>query len=99
MNPHVVSREEEIENVFYPKPHVVILGAGASIAALPGGDRNGKQLPDMRGLAMLPRVRQLLLQAGIDDPTGDFEAAYARIRSEHPPELGDQIDVEVRRYF
>ncbi|MFW6223076.1 MAG: hypothetical protein ACOC3T_05645 [Bacteroidota bacterium] len=33
------------------RPHVVILGAGASAAAFPQGDANGKKLPVMNDLA------------------------------------------------
>jgi hypothetical protein len=99
MSSALMSREDEIENVFHGKPHVVILGAGASIAALPAGDRNGKRLPDMRGLGSLPAVRELLQSAGLDDPEVDFEAAYAHIRSEGPTEVADRIDAEVRSYF
>ncbi|MGI8863246.1 MAG: hypothetical protein ACR2JH_02425 [Solirubrobacteraceae bacterium] len=99
MNSHEVSRQQEIASVFSTKPHVVILGAGASIAALSAGDRNAKQLPDMHGLASVPAVRELLLLGGIGDQKVDFEAAYARIRSERKTEIADRIDIEVRNYF
>jgi hypothetical protein len=99
MSSHEVSREEEIARVFYSKPHVVILGAGASIAALPDGDKNGRRLPDMRGLASLPAIRELLHQAGFDQADVDFEAAYAQIRSDGHAEIADRIDTEVREYF
>ena len=99
MNAGEVSREEEIQGVFYAKPHVLILGAGASIATLPNGDRNGKRLPDMRGLALLPEVRELLLEGEIKEPEADFEAAYAQLRSEGRDEIADHVDREVRNYF
>jgi len=41
------SRAEEIAQVKVQRPHVVILGAGASLASLPNGDKNGKSLPLM----------------------------------------------------
>ena len=31
------------------RPHVVILGAGASCAAIPNGDKNGKKISAMSG--------------------------------------------------
>ena len=31
------------------RPHVVILGAGASCAAIPKGDKNGKKISAMKG--------------------------------------------------
>ena len=36
------SVEEEINQILINRPHVVILGAGASRAACPSGDKNGK---------------------------------------------------------
>lgn len=33
---------EEYEYYMKNRPHVVILGAGASCAAIPNGDKNGK---------------------------------------------------------
>ena len=95
-----VTRQEEIENPFFNRPHVVVLGAGASIAALPGGDRNGKKLPDMKGLASVPDVRALLAAAGIEDPEVDFEVAYSRIRADPEQQtVADRIDRAVRDYF
>ena len=35
----------DVKNDRNESPHVVILGAGASLAALPNGDKNGHQLP------------------------------------------------------
>ncbi|KAF5065048.1 hypothetical protein DSECCO2_278030 [anaerobic digester metagenome] len=39
----------EYENYMKNKPHVVILGAGASCAAIPDGDRKGKRISAMSG--------------------------------------------------
>jgi hypothetical protein len=41
------TREEEIAATDVKRPRVVILGAGASIAACPSGDANGRRLPVM----------------------------------------------------
>jgi hypothetical protein len=93
------SREEQIENVFVKRPHVVILGAGASMAAVPQ-DRNGKALPDMRQLALLDPVRRLLLEARFEQPDAGFEAAYSALRaSGEQDQLADAIDDAVRDYF
>jgi len=34
----------EYERLMKNRPHVVILGAGATMAAIPGGDKNGKKI-------------------------------------------------------
>ncbi len=78
---------------------MVILGAGASIATVPGGDRNGKTLPDMRGLATLAEVGKLLPESGVEQAEADFEAAYSRLCSAGKTDIADRVDLEVRRYF
>lgn len=41
--------ENEYERVMKNRPHVVILGAGATMAAIPGGDKNGRRSSVMSG--------------------------------------------------
>jgi hypothetical protein len=77
----------------------VVLGAGASIAAVPH-DRNGRKLPDMRGLASIGTIQGLFQSAGITDAEDDFEASYARLRTgRQHDEIADRIDQAVREYF
>lgn len=38
MDEGLYNREDEISDVSVKRPHLVILGAGASVAALPDGD-------------------------------------------------------------
>lgn len=40
-----VTVQQEIDASLRAAPHVVLLGAGASKAALPNGDRHGRQVP------------------------------------------------------
>ena len=66
--------------VFMFRPHVVILGAGASRAAVPRGDANGCSLPLMANfLHVVPSVKELLVEADIDLSDTEFEATYSRI--------------------
>lgn len=62
-------REEEIATVREDFSHTVILGAGASRAAFPQGDANGKRLPLMNDLVDV---------VGLDDHLSASEAAWAR---------------------
>ncbi|HBD7216142.1 TPA: hypothetical protein K1Y51_003301 [Legionella pneumophila] len=55
-----MKKEEIIENPSVFKPHVVLLGAGASLAALPNGDANKKQLPLMNNLVEVIQLTTLL---------------------------------------
>jgi hypothetical protein len=45
--------------------HIVILGAGASIAAFPHGDVNDKKLPTMDNLVEMLDLEPLLEQRGV----------------------------------
>lgn len=45
-------------------PHVVLLGAGASRAAFPNGDRSGKSIPLMNDLVDVLGLRTLVGQTG-----------------------------------
>ena len=46
-----VTVEQEIATVLHGKPHVLLLGAGASKAALPGGDKHGRAVLLLRDVA------------------------------------------------
>lgn len=73
-------------NVLFSKPdatalpHVVILGAGASRAALPNGDKNGKSIPLMDDLpdVLGDKWTKLVKRAGV--PAGSFEAQFSWLR-------------------
>lgn len=62
-------------------PHLVILGAGASLAAFPNGDKHGRKLPLMNSL-----VEKLDLYNHIPDKFGglitDFEKLYTNIAND-----------------
>jgi hypothetical protein len=53
--------EDEINNAFVGRSHLVVLGAGASRAAFPKGDQNGKKLPLMADLVEVLQLEGLLL--------------------------------------
>jgi hypothetical protein len=93
------SRDEEILDTQVSKPHVVILGAGASLAALPKGDRCGKRLPLMNNLIEVCGLAGVLSDAGID-VTRNFEDLYAEL-SDTPQyhKLLDGINDHVEDYF
>jgi hypothetical protein len=59
----VLPRFQPSKNV-NESPHIVILGAGASIAACPQGDRNGRTLPVMNNLIDVVGIGDLLTVGG-----------------------------------
>lgn len=62
-------------------PHVVILGAGASLAALPWGDRKGRRLPLMKNLVEVIGLGPLIADHH-PDLHEDFEKLYSTLHSE-----------------
>jgi hypothetical protein len=80
-------------------PHVVILGAGASLAAFPSGDARGRRLPLTANVVDVLGMRKLIENAG-HDPQQDFESLYSTLHSLDPksPVLR-QIEQRVTEYF
>ena len=65
-------------------PHVVILGAGASLAANPKGDKFGRKLPTLNNIVEVTGIKSNLKQFGIRQPIDDFEEVFAFLQKEHP---------------
>lgn len=95
---HVVTADDEIAKVRDVRPHLVLLGAGASRAALPAGDRNG------RPVSLLAEVAdELGLHALFPDDlrsvaTTDFESAYSKLYDRNRAAVLP-IDDAVREFF
>jgi hypothetical protein len=80
-------------------PHVVILGAGASKAAFPRGDPNGRVVPVMQQLTECLGLVPSLKAAGFVDPK-NFEAIYDELATTgRNPTLVSEIEERVRQYF
>ena len=80
-------------------PHLVLLGAGASLASFPNGDRNGMKLPLMNSL-----VDELNLHGFIpkryENLTSDFEKLYSKLASDSSTSADKKaIDKKVYEYF
>lgn len=80
-------------------PHLVILGAGASLASFPNGDKHGKKLPLMNSL-----VEKLDLYNHIPDKfeglITDFEKLYSKIANDDSLlSVKKIIDKKVYEYF
>ena len=78
-------------------PHVVILGAGASAATCPNGDRNGVKLPVMKDFVNIVGLDDLLAKAGYgSDSKPNFEDVYDSLsRSGEHAELLNELEQQV----
>jgi hypothetical protein len=95
-----VTVEQEIKQVSVERSHVVILGAGASRAAFPSGDRNGRILPVMADLTKILEIEPILSRHSITSDSENFELLYSRLHNSNPdhPVLRE-LDSAVARYF
>jgi len=81
-------------------PHVVVLGAGATLAAFPNGDRNGKRLPLMRNLVEVLGLEPTLKKYGFKTTVPDFELFYDDlVMSGRNPLLMEEIERSIHDYF
>jgi hypothetical protein len=90
----------DIKNKCNRSPHVLILGAGASFAAFPEGDKNGLKLPLMNNLVEVIGLEGLISKYGLSYEAENFEATYdALVQSGKYGELVSEIDESVEQYF
>ena len=90
----------DIKNNINHAPHVVILGAGSSLAAFPDGDRNGFQLPLMDNLIEVVGLGQILEKYSIDPDIADFEEFYDELITTNKNQaLLQEIERTIRNYF
>ena len=81
-------------------PHVVLLGAGASKAAFPDGDSNGKTVPLMCELVECLGLEEILKSHGIKHDGVDFETLYNDLVSSGThPDLVEHINKCVQAWF
>lgn len=95
-----VSREEEINQLTMAKPHLVILGAGASLASFTNGDKNGKKLPLMNNFIETLGLQDLIDSSGMQFNTTNFEEIYSHLYSNSKTqELRGQLEQNIYDYF
>ncbi|MGE4398167.1 MAG: hypothetical protein AB7D29_01490 [Campylobacterales bacterium] len=100
MNNMVLTQENEINQVINGKPHLVILGAGASYAAFPDGDKNGRKLPLMNNFIETLGLEELIKSSGIKFESNNFEIIYDRLRKDsNLQSLCLTLEKQVYNYF
>jgi hypothetical protein len=92
--------EELVRDTRIGRPHVVILGAGASLQAFPDGDRKGQRLPLMNNLVEVVGLGSILEEQGISYADKNFEEIYSNLYADSSYEyLIDIIKNRVWEYF
>ena len=87
-------------HIFPGAPHVVILGAGASKAAFPNGDANGKVVPLMNELIPLLGLDRILKKYNIKFENTNIEDIYSDlILQNNNTELVEYLNQVIYEYF
>ena len=80
------------------RPHVVILGAGASVAAIPNGDKLGRKISVMDGFISTLGMDNVL--AGLNIKSNNLEDIFSELFA-HPEydAIRQQLEDSIRTYF
>lgn len=82
-----LSKEELIKKVNIGRPHIVLLGAGASRASFMEGDKNGLRLPLMNDLFDLLNLKLDLGKYNLNIKDRNFEDFFSDLYEEDPDHL------------
>ena len=83
----------------HKRPHVVILGAGASRAATPEGEKHGLTLPLMSELPEAIELNSILDKKDYLASKNDFEAYFNKLVREGNSELQKEIEGRLYSFF
>lgn len=96
-----MTKEEGINQVYNGGGHVVILGAGASIAStLRNPEKNGKMLPSMDNFIDLVGLNEIIEKVPENLRANNFEKMYGNLHSANPDsEILRSIEERIQEYF
>ena len=103
METMIKTKKQLIESPQQLRPHVVLLGAGASRAAFPRGDRSGQQVPLMNDLVDIVGLKQEIEDTGESFENGsNFESIYSHMASSSEPKhegAKRNMEKKIEEYF
>jgi hypothetical protein len=86
------------------RPHVVLLGAGASCAAIPNGDKNGRKISAMNGFIKKLGLTDILEKITLHTSSDNLEDIYMELdeRSKAEPiciDAKQKLEEVIREYM
>lgn len=97
MSPEEVN---EYQRLMKNRPHVVILGAGATMAAIPNGDKNGKKSSVMNGFIEALGMMELLREVKLRTSSNNLEDIYSELHGRPDCDsVREELDGRIRSYF
>lgn len=90
----------EYEEYMKGRPHLVLLGAGASIAAVPNGDKNGLNTSVMWGFIDKLEMRDIIDSVNLKTTSENLEDIYSELDSRPDcNEVKSILEERIRNYF
>lgn len=90
----------EFEKWFKSRPHVVLLGAGASVAAIPNGDKNGKKISAMKGFVEKLGMQDTIASVKLKTTSDNLEDIYMEMSSRNDcDQQKEQLEKAIEKYF
>ena len=96
-----ITKEEGINQVYGGGGHVVLLGAGSSIASTyRNGERSGKKLPSMDNFVDIVGLHDLIKEIPEKLLASNFEKLYGNLHSDNPNSgIIKEIEERIKTYF
>lgn len=95
-----VSIQRQIENDILNGPHVVILGAGATMAAIPGGDKNGVKSSVMNDFIKNLHLDDVMKDVKLRTRSRNLENIFSEL-CEHPEydDVRDALEQKIYSFY
>jgi hypothetical protein len=91
---------DQYEKAYKERPHVVILGAGASVATIPNGDKNGLKTSVMDGFLEKLGMQEIIENLNLNTQSNNLEDIYSELyENEDFADIRDELDKRIRNYF
>lgn len=82
------------------RPHVVILGAGASCAAIPNGDKNGQKISAMKGFIDKLKMTDIIQSLNLSTSSNNLEDIYMEMdEREDCSNAKMELERRIEQYF
>lgn len=88
------------EKSYKSRPHVVLIGAGASLAAIPDGDKNGLKTSVMDGFLDKLKMSEIITGLNLLTNSKNLEDIYSEIAAKDEfAAIRELLDSRIRDYF
>jgi hypothetical protein len=105
LDDNILTEQDEVGYIEYEKnmksrPHVVLLGAGASVAAIPNGDKNGKKISAMRGFIEKLGMKDIIDSVDLLTESDNLEDIYSELHDRiECKEVVKKLEKHINQYF